>query len=415
METFTGFEYLLIECANHFGMDKKLFADRINWTRTNLAVVETLAAQADDQPRFRKVTMAIRKAQQGIPSGHLVGFDACCSGMQIMSAITGCMDGARATGLIDQNVRADAYTIVTDTMIKILGVDMSVSRQDAKDSVMTSLYGSKKEPKRIFGEDTPELNAFYEAMSVVCPGAWGLLQELLESWQPFALVHEWKLPDGYDARVKVMTKVEARIEVDELDHATFTYQWKENTGKEKGLSNVANVIHSIDAYVLRSLVRRCNYDKQAVWGAIGSVGLALQERRAGKLHTKEKAELSETAAYYRDQYDRSGMPDVVIAQYLTAPDNARGLSTAHLEALLPILDGMYRYVPFEIVSVHDEFQCHANNMNHLRQQYNNILADLADSNIIGDILGQIHGCAGTYTKLSNNLSSYIRKANYALS
>lgn len=53
-------------------------------------------------------------------------------------------------------------------------------------------------------------------------------------------------------------------------------------------------------------------------------------------------------------------------------------------------------------------------MNYLRQQYNNVLADLADSVIVQDILNQIHGANGTYTKLSNDLSGYIRNANYSL-
>jgi len=81
---------------------------------------------------------------------------------------------------------------------------------------MKSFYGSKAVPKELFGEDTPELNAFYKAAHQVAPGAWELLQDLLASWQPYTLSHEWKLPDGFDAKVKVMAKREARIEVDEL-------------------------------------------------------------------------------------------------------------------------------------------------------------------------------------------------------
>lgn len=62
----------------------------------------------------------------------------------------------------------------------------------------------------------------------------------------------------------------------------------------------------------------------------------------------------------------------------------------------------------------DEFKCHANNMNHLRYQYKEILADLADSDIASDILSQIYGTKGTFTKLSNNLGNIIRQSNYAL-
>jgi hypothetical protein len=297
-------------------------------------------------------------------------------------------------------------------MNTILGGSLVVARQDAKDATMTSLYGSKAEPKRIFGEDTPELNAFYLAMHRVAPGAWELLQDLLDSWQPFALVHEWKLPDGYDARVKVMNTVEARIEVDELDHATFTYQWKENVGSEKGLSNAANVVHSIDAYILRCLVRRCNYNRPMVEKAHASMIEALIYK---SLNPEAEAKATKgKLQYYVEQYERSKMPDVVILPYLTT-NTAKDLSVEHLNALIELVQQMLEYQPFELVSVHDEFQCHANNMNYLRQQYANILADLADSNILSDILSQIHGTQGTYPKVTKDLSKYIRNSNYALS
>lgn len=241
---YTGFEYLLIDAANSFGLDKLTFEERIGWGRTNLDQLESLTDKAESAYLFMKSVAAIRKAQQGIPTGHLVALDAVCSGMQIMSAITGCISGARATGLVDPNRRADAYTELTQSMQVILGSNIHVTRKDAKAALMTSCYGSKEQPKIIFGEDTQELAAFYQACMEMAPGAFELLQELLDTWQPYALAHAWKLPDGFDARVKVMKREETRIEVDELDHASFTYEYYVNQGSKKGLSNVANVVHS---------------------------------------------------------------------------------------------------------------------------------------------------------------------------
>ena len=54
-----------------------------------------------------------------------------------MSALTGCVAGATATGLVDPNKRADAYSEVTDAMATLLGNSVSVSRQDAKLATMT--------------------------------------------------------------------------------------------------------------------------------------------------------------------------------------------------------------------------------------------------------------------------------------
>src|SRR5579875_2162933 len=132
METFTGWEYLLIDLANAFGLDKKLFSERIQWANANLDKLESLVDQADSKPLFYKAMLAIRKVQAKKPTGHLVGFDACCSGIQVMSALTGCVAGATATGLVDPTKRADAYGMLRDTMADILGGAVKVDRGDAK-------------------------------------------------------------------------------------------------------------------------------------------------------------------------------------------------------------------------------------------------------------------------------------------
>lgn len=411
MQFFTGWQYLLIDLANHYGHDKLLFEERIKWAEDNLGTLEALADQAETKPLYLKAVMAIRKAQQGIATGHLVGLDATCSGIQVMSAMTGCVAGSDSTGMINPNVRADAYTKATTVMADLLGSSVDVSRADAKQALMTSFYGSKKQPKEIFGEGTKELAAFYQAMLVVAPGAWELLQDLLASWQPYTLSHSWKLPDGFAARVKVMTKKESRIEVDELDHATFTYEFYENEGQKNGLSNVANVTHSMDAWVLRSMHRRCNYDREVAERVLSLLQDEALDRNAGM--PQPDCECPPKAAYYIEQYRRSTLADVVILPWLDE-FTVRFLDLEHIEALIKILTGMLQYQPFELVTVHDEFKAHANNMNWVRWQYKEIMAEIADSNVLDDLLGQLHGYSGTFNKLSFNLGDQIRNSNYAL-
>lgn len=414
MQKFSGWEYLLIDAANHFGLDKLLFEERIKWAQDNLSVLETLCPPTKTRPLYLKAVMAIRNAQAGLPSGHLVGLDGVCSGIQIMSALTGCVAGATATGLVDPNVRADAYSQVTDTMNNLLGGGVVASRDDAKSALMTSFYGSKAKPKEIFGEDTPELAAFYQAAFTVAPGAWELLQDLLASWRPYALAHQWKLPDGYDVHVRVMEKQSARIEVDELDHATFTHEFYDNVGTPTGRSLPANVIHSVDAYILRTIQRRCNYDVATIEKAAMTIQIELMERNLFSTIRRSMPHFETKLGYYVAQYERSGIADVVIAPFLDL-GNINTLSTEHLLALAQIMHGMLAYAPFAVVTVHDEFRVHPNNANHLRQQYINILAELADSNLLDDLLSQIHGVPGTFTKLSSNLGELIRGSNYALS
>jgi hypothetical protein len=411
MTHYTGYQWLLIDAATQYGHDKLTFEERIHWTDCHMLDLEHLASLAETKPLYQKAVQAIRKAQQGLPTGHLVGVDGTCSGIQMMSVLTGCIAGATSTGLVNPNVRADAYSACTEAMNEILGGGLVVSRSDAKQALMTSFYGSKAQPKSLFGEETPELEAFYQAAQTIAPGAWDLLQDLLASWKPYALQHCWVLPDGFDARIKVMTKKEARIEVDELDHATFTYEFYENQGQKSGLANAANLVHSVDAYVLRSMHRRCNYDQAMAMQASLILETELLDRLLGA--TREAGVPSGKAGYYVEHYLRSGVPDVTVLPFLTL-ENVQLLTRQHLEALSTIVNGMLQYKPFELVTIHDEFKAHPNNINWVRYQYKEILAELADSNLLDDLLSQLHGVPGTFKKLSNNLGELIRESAYGL-
>lgn len=409
MMEFTGFEYLLIDACNQWGGDKLLFEERIQWARDNLDVLESHVNDADTPALYLKACQAIRKAQQGIPTGHLVGMDACCSGIQLMSVLTGCHMGAAATGLVDPNKRADAYKECTDGMSQILG-GFEISRDNAKRALMTSFYGSTAVPKELFGEDTIELDAFYKAAEATAPGAWILLQELLGSWQPWATKHEWQMPDGFNVVCKVMQTTEIRVEVDELDHASFTYAWEENKGSKTGLSLPANVLHSVDSYVARTLHRRLNYDEKVLAYASKLIEIELLERSLGvAVEGIEDAYVK----YYVDLYEANQMADVVILPYLTA-ESIWMVSDTQLKGLNHICSMMEKYKPFELVSIHDDFKCLANNVNHLRFMYKEVLAELAESEVLSNIMRTINHCQGTYKKLSNNLGEVIRGSNYAL-
>ncbi|WP_217478304.1 hypothetical protein, partial [Staphylococcus aureus] len=95
--------------------------------------------------------------------------------------------------------------------------------------------------------------------------------------------------------------------------------------------------------------------------------------------------------------------------------NVRQLETDHLEALCELWDTMRVHEPFELVTVHDEFKCHPNFCNEMRQHYINIFAELADSNILDDIVHQITGSHVSYDRSIHNLSELIRDSEYALS
>lgn len=413
MDHYTGFEYLCIDIANQFDLDKELFPNRIQWVLENINRLEYLASPKKTRPLYLKAVMAVRKAQRGLATGHLVGLDACCSGMQIMSALTGCVAGCMATNLISTGIRQDAYGRITDEMTQLLNAIVAVARSDAKNAEMTHLYGSKAEPRKLFGEDTAELIAFHDANEIVCPGANELLRDLLNTWNSYALSHEWILPDNYHAFVKVMQKDEKRIEVDELDHASFTYEFYVNAGSKMDVKNAANVIHSIDAYVLRSMARRCDYDSIVVMHAIDCLEIERENRILG-MTAREVTEATKSHHVYMERFASTEMPDAVIFPWLNS-HSVHDLSDMHIEKLIKLASSMLEHKPFELVTVHDEFKCHANNVNFMRQHYIDIFAEMAKSRLLKDIFLQMTGHECHYANAHPGIADMIRGSEYALS
>ena len=416
MKEYSSWEYLLIDVANnhHTKLDKTTFETRIEWAKANLDRLEDEAKDRiwKTRPLYLKACMAIRDTQKGEPIGHLVGMDAVNSGMQIMSVVTGCISGARATGLIDTNERANAYEQCRNVMSQLLGSAVEVDEALVKKSVMTSLYGSEKEPEKAFGKGTAELAAFEEALFIVAPGAVELLSVLLASWQSNALSHTWVMPDGWTVDNKVTVKTNHQIEVDELDHHTFDYTYYRSEALPRAKKNAANVTHSIDAYVLRAMIARTNFDEAEIQELDHWIMSVLMDRSFGKAVVPIT---DERMIKYQKHYMRSGMPDMSICNALTEA-NVHQLTTKHLKELRRILTAMRHYGAFEMITIHDDYKAHPNNMNAVRFHYKEILAELADSRIIEDIINQIYGVDNlTISKLTPDLSQHIRNSNDHLS
>lgn len=157
--------------------------------------------------------------------------------------------------------------------------------------------------------------------------------------------------------------------------------------------------------------RRCNYDKDLVKRVQGALILELVERHNGSVIVMDPME-SIVASYY-DSYLINDIVDVVILPYLNT-GNISKMSSEYISRLLNIIADMLVYDPFELVTIHDSFASSPMNVNWVRFQYKEILADLAESNILDDLLSQLYGTQGTFEKLSKDVPARIRNSNYAL-
>ena len=416
---FNAIDYICIDLANCVGTqgsfrgDKELFEARIQWVKDHFMVLEDFIDLAEDKPLYIKALHALRESVKGNPIGHLVALDATCSGIQIMSAITGCVRGADATGLISEK-RADAYTDVTKEMNSILQLkgfsQIVVPRNDVKRAVMTSGYGSTMVPKEVFGEGDL-LATFYQAAFTIAPAAFELMADLLETWQVDTLAHNWVMPDNFHVNIKVMQTKETRIEVDELGHTTFTTYVKVNQGSKKGLANVANTIHSIDGYLLRSVIRRASFDVVKTSQAFNGINAELTKRLNGS--TSEAEPLSADLQNMLAIYEYSQMLDVSIVEYIDC-QQIGNVPTELLGKLSNTIGKMLELGSSPVLTVHDAFRSAPWHCNTVRYHYKEIMAELAESNILQFIVSQIVGHQVIFHKKSNNLAAKIRNSNYAI-
>lgn len=204
MQKFSSIDYLYIEIANQQGLDKLTYTQRIDWVKENLDKLEELQSKAKEPSCYEAAVIALRDVQAGLPTGGVVRLDAISSGPQILSVLTNCITGCKATGAInkDTDERPVAYLEVSKRMQNILQQDLPVNYDDIKKCVMETIYGGKKRAKDTF---TPrQLKAFNQACLEVATGAFSLLNLFISSWQTDKEYHAWYLPDGHYCYVPVV-------------------------------------------------------------------------------------------------------------------------------------------------------------------------------------------------------------------
>lgn len=247
MTKFTPLQYILIAIANHFGLDKVSWQERIEFSENMFArsTVRDCLLEAKEPLLMQKAINAYYDALSGKPTGYIMSLDATASGLQIMACLTGCKYTAQEVNLLNTGKRENIYQKVADKMELPLDV--------VKKPVMTHYYNSKRQPEEAFGT---RVNEFLDIIEELLPGAEDAMVDIQSCFRNDVLANKWTLPDGHVAYVKNMVAVDKRIEVDELDHATFTHRVYENSTVKFDLSLPANIVHSIDGYICREMYRR---------------------------------------------------------------------------------------------------------------------------------------------------------------
>ncbi len=405
MQLLTAKEYLKVDIANNYGLDKKTWDERITWFDENEANLLNLVDEAEESALFYAGLNAWKDMKAGKPIGYAVALDATSSGLQLLACLTGDRSAAELCNVVNymgengKPLRRDAYTVIYHKMLDILGEASRIKRSDTKQAVMTAFYGSEAKPKEVFGEGI-RLKTFENVMETVASGPWALNKFLLQCGNPDANRYVWVLPDNFHAVIKVMVP---EVQTVNFLGKPFDITRMVQGTEEKTRMLSANITHSIDGMVVREMLRRCNFDPKLVAYVRELCDIGPSEYPVIEGNQEKTMEIW-------NHYEKSGFLSLSILDFL----DPNTIALVDRQVVADMIDTMPKK-PFPVMTVHDCFRCHPNYGNDLRRQYNQILSDIAKSDLLGFILSQVLGQEFSAGKLDDSLWQDILEADYALS
>lgn len=265
--TPVGKESVLIEVGNCLGADKESYEKRINIANS---YINGSYNGAIDKPILLARIMDMVK--NGTP--HPVSIDATASGFQILSIMANCEYTARLTNLVDSTQCYDVYgaiaqRVIDEASVNIKGVTAKDIRKVIKKAFMTKAYNSLKEVKLaretliseyalVIPQDKFEniLNSS-DKIKNVCEH----ITNCFKQYNNPSNIIEYTMPDGFVVRLPLIGYTSKKY-VDKKNRWKCTIktpilrkdidsQWR---------SFVPNIIHSIDGYICREMIRRSHFD-----------------------------------------------------------------------------------------------------------------------------------------------------------
>lgn len=268
-----GLYWLKIDIANTYGLDKELFPDRTLWVDTNNLILETLCTEADSPVEYLNAVGALRDYESNKEVKHYMYLDCSNQALQIYGIVTGDIQTASICNLAGFDGKlADAYSMLAVQMNKQFKTQL-FTRKNCKRSLMTTLYGKQnggdsiiedmtaKEVRQLAEEGiTAEAlnHAFEEAMKNIAPNAMDAMAKIQNLNSEYIGTYNWTLPDGFRVKYDVKSKQQYEGKRTSKSGIEFSFETEVEVYRPSRLNAgmAPNVIHSIDGFIVREMVRR---------------------------------------------------------------------------------------------------------------------------------------------------------------
>lgn len=233
--------WLHMDVARSYGLDKATWGERLGWSLEN----PELQQGAKDVFSYKSAWEALQKAQRGELVDHLVSLDATASGIQCLALMAQDAESAMKVNLGSSSV---------NNIYRNVQAELGGDYERVKQATMTHFYESVMTPLQLFGDDYPK---FLAAMEKAMPGPTAI-RDAIASCMDHREQYRWVMMDGYEVVMDVTAPIECTMDLG-AGHLISWTEHRKAAVATKGLT--ANVTHSLDALVLREVLRRthCPY------------------------------------------------------------------------------------------------------------------------------------------------------------
>lgn len=397
MKRLTSYEYSLKTLSNHAfkGSDKETLEVQIALGRKLIPMLPQLSTMKGVKEFSQKHVLeasnvrGVVSLSKDILNNQFgwVPLDTASSQSLITSAITRDNECLEKIFHLKENLPSDIYTVIGEEIRATFNLG-DIPRKVIKKALMAWGYGGYSHLCQLCNVKQDTLNAvmFDIAKSLGFMGIFTMRQACLDAWDEDALEHKWELPDGYQIHQVITQDTFAR----DVMTGEYIYPAKRVeitlNGKQRGIdcrwskigtrnqkesgtrSIGANLIHSLDAYLMRELVRRCKQDftiKPEEFSKVieYSFDIKVKDPKAEELF---------------HMWEETNIVSLNILNHLSYEDY---LPRPYWEAICQVIDDLPKE-GFDIRPIHDEFACLPRYANDMRYQFNHLIAELYLSTIL---------------------------------
>ena len=279
-------EWLAIQVATTYGLDKATMSERIAWTKKNYTLISRVAAdpiyclpdwEGVEEPwqflaACDEFYHCVIKCDKNYTS-LMVATDATASGIQILAGLARDRSSAILCNVVPSDRPVDAYQVVADESRAAIPSSIKPywDRRCTKRTVMTIPYNAKPFSNRSYIREallekgvvidkddlTQAVRAVRDAMHRVVPGPMKVMKwielEVSKAIKHGATELEWCTPSGFIVNQKLMKKKVERLNLQLLGRCTLNVATDETNKVDISRHKAAtapNLIHSLDASLL---------------------------------------------------------------------------------------------------------------------------------------------------------------------